>query len=194
MYNFLPTGWKTQQILVRVSALVHVVHLQVAQLNRVTEVATGYYGAFRGVHAGEVRSKCSGKRCIWSRLSFRWMHLWAWKILEDTAPIKIGGERKLQAVSVKLLCENTGNECCPLKGGYKGREEGIESKTHEWHKDTEGYNLLQEIIFWARMVRGGRGDLWYRKETEDESDRLFLPITQLMRKKAKPPVLFSLGF
>lgn len=74
------------------------------------------------------------------------------------------------------------------------REEGIESNTHECHKDREGYNLLQEVIFWAGMVTGGRGQLWYWREVEEGSDHLFLAITQLMRKKAKPPVLFSLSF
>lgn len=44
------------------------------------------------------------------------------------------------------------------------------------------------------MVRGGRGELWYQGEAKEGSDHLFLAITQLMRKKAKPPVLFSLGF
>lgn len=105
---------------------------------------------------------------------------------------KIGGKRKLQTVSVKWLFENTGNGCCPLKGACKVREEGTE--TNEWHKDREGSNLLQEIIFWAGMVRTGRGELWYRREAKEGSDHLFLLITQLMRKKAKPPVLFSLGF
>lgn len=118
---------------------------------------------------------CTQNSYIWSQLNCR-----CWNVLEGLqdmwkykCQLRNGSERLLYAVSLKQIWKTAEIDIVPEMEVFKVGEERLKIKTHEWHKDREEYNLLQEIILWAGTVKGGRGEL--RKVSEKQKKGVIVP-------------------